>query len=336
MHATDTVFIIDVAVDQVGNKGGATGTGGIMQVTTYVTAAVTEPVRMRGASRVQQNPGGAAGGGCQHYRSATQFVDTAIFLVNISYPGRPTGAVGVHLGDHAVGKKIDLPPIEGRVNQRRAGREIRMDRAGTVALPAVKADAALIVYALGQYGLSGRYYRDAKFARAIYVKEFVQARLWSRQEKPIRVVVQAFVTAEHADQLVDLVVVWPDVLVTNRPVVSQAVDIATLEIQRPEPQGNPTPVIGATAQHTGAPPHELGSFGSGKGLVFDLPAAQASVEIAERASGGAAPPARGFPGVAKLRTLLVAGGVVKGPGLDQRHPQAGIGQLIGRHATARP
>ena len=61
VHAVDTVFIVNIAVDQVGDKSGATGTGGVMKVATYVTAVVPEPVRMRGSSGVQQNSGGAAG-----------------------------------------------------------------------------------------------------------------------------------------------------------------------------------------------------------------------------------------------------------------------------------
>src|SRR2546425_11996408 len=90
------------------------------------------------------------------------------------------------------------------------------------------------------------------------------------------------------DQPVHAVVERRHVLVADRPVVAQAVAGLTLEVVRPEAQGNAAPVVGAAAHHPRPPPAEAGAGRRGVRLALDVPPADAGVELAERALLGGA------------------------------------------------
>src|SRR5262249_19677260 len=75
----------------------------------------------------------------------------------------------------------------------------------------------------------------------------------------------------YSNQTLGLVVPRGELVIGQRPVGSQAIASACLEIVGTEAQGNPTPMIGSTAQHTGTPPHEVCTLGERVRLVRDLP-----------------------------------------------------------------
>src|SRR4051794_19142995 len=89
------------------------------------------------------------------------------------------------------------------------------------------------------------------------------------------------VRAEDADELVELVVERLDVVVGDRPVVAESVDRLVLEIVGPETQRDPAPVVRAAPERAAAEPAPRASP-DGVRLTFDVPAADAAVERAER------------------------------------------------------
>src|SRR5690242_7528092 len=102
---------------------------------------------------------------------------------------------------------------------------------------------------------------------------------------------QVLAAAEDADALVHAVVGGGDIVVGDRPVVAQAVTALAPEVVGAEAERDPAPVIGAAAEHAGAPPVELGVGGAGVRLAVNVPAADAGVELAERPLlGGRAAP----------------------------------------------
>ncbi len=91
-------------------------------------------------------------------------------------------------------------------------------------------------------------------------------------------------------------------------------------------------MVGAAAEHAGAPPDELAARRGGVGLALDLPAADARVPLAERPFGrrGAAP--RGL--VRPLEHGRVLRVVPHAAGLEHDDVRAGLGQDLRGHAAA--
>src|SRR5689334_16921311 len=88
---------------------------------------------------------------------------------------------------------------------------------------------------------------------------FVAARCGWRLKFPIRSVLEPLRRAENSDQLLGFVVVRSKIFVRDGPVEPFSVPAIGLEIVRPHAQRNAAVVIGATAQHSGAPPLPIGA-----------------------------------------------------------------------------
>src|ERR1700730_6355488 len=101
------------------------------------------------------------------------------------------------------------------------------------------------------------------------------------KKNSIRIIFQSFVASEDPDQLIDLVVIRFYVFVTNWPVVSQSVYTFPFEISWSEPKRDPSPVIGTSAHHSGAPPIPLGIVFMSIRFSIDIPATVAGIKITE-------------------------------------------------------
>src|SRR5690606_21716004 len=106
-----------------------------------------------------------------------------------------------------------------------------------------------------------------------------------------------------------------------------------LEIVRSKTQGDPPPVVGASAQHMGSEPIEFGSVPMGVGLPFDFPASIGRIEVPKRPTGPRPSPG-GFIGPTELGLLIGVRRVEKGTRLDHRDLKAGIGEYLGGHAPS--
>src|SRR5688572_18324338 len=101
-------------------------------------------------------------------------------------------------------------------------------------------------------------------------------------------VLQPKIVAIDADQLFRLVVPGSHLVVGHRPVYAMAIARERLEVVRPHAERVTRPVIGASAEHPAAPPHELRALGRAVWLVRDFPAAiDRRVVIAEGLVGRA-------------------------------------------------
>src|SRR6185295_7778863 len=126
----------------------------------------------------------------------------------------------------------------------------------------------------------------------------------------------------------------PNIIVRDRPVVSQAVHCPGPEVIGPEPEGNPAPMIGTATQHPSPPPAEAIALGDGVWLARNLPASDAAIELPERTfAGRCATPGR-LVGPGEHRRVRSA--VPAAAGFEQHHVRAGLGEHIGRHPAARP
>src|SRR5206468_5548584 len=94
-----------------------------------------------------------------------------------------------------------------------------------------------------------------------------------------------FNRAENADQPIELVVVRLQIVVTDRPVVAEPIDAAAPEIVGAESERNAAPVVGPAAEHPRTEPVERGARRLSVRLAFELPAANAAVELAKRLLG---------------------------------------------------
>src|SRR5690606_5028773 len=128
--------------------------------------------------------------------------------------------------------------------------------------------------------------RDTQPVARVLDQQLVTAWAGRRLEDAVRVVGQSLATAEDADQPIDAVVIRCDVVVANGPVVAEAVDASATEVVRTETQRDATPVVRPSAEHACAPPVERLARCHRVRLTVDLPAADASVELAERLVGG--------------------------------------------------
>src|SRR4030095_7997420 len=126
---------------------------------------------------------------------------------------------------------------------------------------------------------------DVQALGGLLDQQLVATRLGRRLEDTVRIVGQSFVRSEEADVPVDAVVVGLEVVVGDRPVVTEAVEALAAEVVRTEAKGNAAPVIGAAAQHARAEPVEAIAGSGCVGLAFERPTAPAGVELAELTLG---------------------------------------------------
>src|SRR6185437_4189435 len=89
------------------------------------------------------------------------------------------------------------------------------------------------------------------------------------------------VCAEDSNELIDLVVIRLQILIGDRPVVAKTVERLALKIVRAEPQGDPPPMVRASAEHARSEPVELVSGRGRVRFTLDRPAAKCAVEFAE-------------------------------------------------------
>src|SRR5450759_3067846 len=87
--------------------------------------------------------------------------------------------------------------------------------------------------------------------------------------------------AEDSDQLIHVGIVRSDVRVCDRPVVTKPIAALRLEILGAESKRNASPVIGAATDLARAPPPEVGAFGGGERLTWEVPPADAGIELTE-------------------------------------------------------
>ena len=162
-------------------------------------------------------------------------------------------------------------------------------------------------------------------------EQLIAARARGREKHAVRIVGELFAGAEDPDQAIDGVVVGREVVVGDGPVVAQAVDRLAAEVIGSEAEGDPSPVVGAAAEHTGAPPAELGAGGDGVGLALDLPSADATVELSEGMRGRRGAAAGGVVGPFEHRA--VGGGAPWRARLQHDHIGACLREHVGRHAA---
>src|SRR5690606_21170692 len=117
--------------------------------------------------------------------------------------------------------------------------------------------------------------------RALFNEELVESRLWRRKENAVRFIEDAFLRSEDADELVDPVVIRRYVVITDRPIIAQAIDIFSFEIIGTKSKRYTSPVVGASADHTGAEPIELRTVLVGIRFAFEFPSAICRIEVAK-------------------------------------------------------
>ena len=101
---------------------------------------------------------------------------------------------------------------------------------------------------------------NTDFCATFFGEQFIRARFRRRQQnsgRGIRRVFQTFVAAEHADQPLYFVVIGCEIFVIKRPVNTQSVAAARLEIILAHAERKTSPVIRAATQHARTPPHEI-------------------------------------------------------------------------------
>src|SRR5205085_12512006 len=136
---------------------------------------------------------------------------------------------------------------------------------------------------LGRHRQARRDTCDVQLVRGLLHEQLIAARLRRRLDESVWVVLQSFIGAVDADELIDAVVVWLHIAVRDRPVEAEPVDGLPAEIVRTESQRDATPVIRTAPEHPGPPPLErLRPLRHGERLAVDAPPAVTRIELAER------------------------------------------------------
>src|SRR5688500_11555973 len=125
-----------------------------------------------------------------------------------------------------------------------------------------------------------------------------------RKEKSIRIIIQTFIGAEYANQLIYTVIKWLYILIANRPVIAETINAFSFKIFRTEAKRYSSPVIGTTAQHSCPEPIPFRACFFGIGFTFKLPTPIAGVKITKRAERRSSSPWR-FPGLFKLSDIFL-------------------------------
>src|SRR5690606_33569434 len=98
----------------------------------------------------------------------------------------------------------------------------------------------------------------------------MKARLWRGQKETVRLIAHAFLGSKYANQLVHLIIIGFDVVITDWPVIPKPINTFSFKIIRPKPQRNSSPMVGSSAQHSGAKPVEFRSLGFGVRFSLNL------------------------------------------------------------------
>src|SRR6185436_13067078 len=77
----------------------------------------------------------------------------------------------------------------------------------------------------------------------------VAARSGGRLEDTVRVVRQALVRSEEANQRVEPIVVWLQIVIADRPVVAEAIQAAAAKVIGAEAERQAAPVVRTAAEH---------------------------------------------------------------------------------------
>src|SRR4029077_13095085 len=118
---------------------------------------------------------------------------------------------------------------------------------------------------------------DVELVGRVFHHQLIAPRRRRRQKISARMVRQIVVVAENADQLIDAIVVWSEVRICNRPVVTETIATFCPEILGAEARRYAPPVIGAAADHPRAPPSEIRPLGVGERFALELPSANATI-----------------------------------------------------------
>ena len=223
-------------------------------------------------------------------------------------------------------------PVASAGRDQHVGRgEIRIHRTPAAALAAVVAARAPVEGASQDRKPRGNA-GDLQLIGSTLDQELIAAGPRWREEDAIGMVGKALGAAEQADQAIYLVVPRLEIVVGDRPVITQAVDAPAAKVIGAEAERDASPMIGAAAQHPEPEPLEVRSLRPGKGLARQFPAAQSGVELAEGALLGAHAPARRLVGPLEHRRVF--GVVPHRAGFQHDDSGAGPGQHVGSHAAA--
>src|SRR5256714_11015992 len=124
--------------------------------------------------------------------------------------------------------------------------------------------------------------RDVEAPGRLLHQKLVAARLGRRQEEAVRSIGKSLLAPKNPDQLFNAIVVRPNVIVRDRPVVAEAIGRFVSEVTRAEAERNAAPVVRPSADHACAPPAEFVPLGDGVRLARQVPASNAPVELPER------------------------------------------------------
>ncbi len=131
-------------------------------------------------------------------------------------------------------------------------------------------------------------------------------------------------------------VIRREILVSDGPIVAEAVARGGFEIDGSKAERDATPVIGAAADDAGTKPLEIRAGSGSVGLAFDIPGAVGSKELAEIFAGfatDASAAMRQFVWPQEHLKILFRSDVR--PGFQQHAVQAALGKDFRGHATAR-
>ena len=133
--------------------------------------------------------------------------------------------------------------------------ESAVDLAAAPALPAEKAGPPVFVAGqdLRQHRAPAGYHLHARFSSALLDEQFVELGLGRRQRDAARLIFQALHRNIHSDEAAYFIMKRLDLVVSNGPIIRQAVNLVAFEA-RGTCAGKCPPVVGAAAQHVDAEP----------------------------------------------------------------------------------
>ena len=278
--AADAVLVVRNVVHHFGNEAPDVGPGGIGEILPDDSARVCEAVRKLRRLRVEHQARGLARARGKHDHARISVPLGAALRIDVRHAAGEPAIVQRDFAGHRVGDERQSSRLERRRDQHIGRREIRVRLAAAAALPAVVTRHSAIVRLRDHREARGNAPDVEPVGRVLH-HQLVAARRWRRQKIAARMVRQIVVVAEDSDQLVDAIVVGSEIRVCDRPVVTQPIATLRPEILGAEAKRDAPPVIGASTDHSRAPPPEVGALGVGERLAREVPPADAAVEFAE-------------------------------------------------------
>src|SRR5947209_182848 len=157
-----------------------------------------------------------------------------------------------------------------RRNHDLARAEVRGRLASAVALPTVMARGTAI-HCPRDHSQARRNARNAQLVAVLLHQNFIASWLGWRLKDAVRRARKILLRPEHPDVGFDFVVVRGKIVVSDGPIISQAVVRLSPEIDRSKAQRDSTPMVGASAHDARAIPAKGRAGRSGVGLAFDRP-----------------------------------------------------------------